>query len=143
MTVIRLVEGVVGGFIQAVPRKQIIIETEEGIVRIEKYVKSSAEESKDGYLFTQNSAPETVETNEEIESFVKGLSLLPTEEPIGCQDIYKQDISCFVESKGIRWANCVNQGCDIAESKVTPTQAQIEQFKSIIQKISHFADSRC
>jgi hypothetical protein len=142
MTTIKLVEGVVGGFMPAVPRKQILIEIDGPTVTIEKHLKSTDEKAVDGYLTTKATL-ETTKIKAEIDSFVSSVRVLPTEQPLGSQDIYQQDISIFVESDGFRWANVPNQGCDIQESTVKPTQAQKDQFKAIVQKIHQLADSHC
>jgi hypothetical protein len=142
MTTIRLVEGVVGGFMPAVPRKQILIEIEGGQVHIEKHVKSNAANAVDGYVQTKSTV-EAQQVQATVDHCISTLKSLPLESPAGSQDVYKQDVSIFVETDGFTWANVPNQGCDIQESSVQPSSAQIEHFKQIIQKITQLADSHC
>jgi hypothetical protein len=142
MTTIRLVEGVVGGFMPAVPRKQILIEVEGGQVHIEKHVKSDAANAVDGYVQSKSTVS-LQQVQATVDHCVSTLKSLPVENPSGSEDVYKQDVSIFVEADGFAWANVPNQGCAIQESNVKPTSEQIEHFKQIIQKITQLADLHC
>ena len=49
-TIIQVIEGVTGGFLPAVPKRQVIIDLEGNNVRITKYLKSNDTGAIDGYL---------------------------------------------------------------------------------------------
>jgi hypothetical protein len=49
-TMIQVVEGVTGGFVPAVPKRQVIIDLDGNHISITKYVKSNDTEAIDGYL---------------------------------------------------------------------------------------------
>ncbi|KAJ3200687.1 hypothetical protein HDU67_001871 [Dinochytrium kinnereticum] len=86
---ITLAEGVVGGFVAAVPTRFVILDVEDGKTSIEMHVLKPR--SRDEYVITK-SAPATSLTSD-LTSLVSDVLTrfrdLPIEQPPGCDDIYE------------------------------------------------------
>ncbi|CAO3668548.1 unnamed protein product [Rhizopus stolonifer] len=63
------------------------------------------------------------------------LSRLPTEQPVGSQDIYGQDISITFLTEDFQWSNGGPEGCSQGESSVQATPEQKEIFKELVSLI--------
>jgi hypothetical protein len=133
---IQLVEGVTGGFIAPVPRKQIIIDWTSTDCSITRSVRSNAANASDGYL-TFNSAA-TLESSVLLPLVTKTLEIfkgLPMEKPTASRDVYGFDVSISIVAPGLKWQNTPNQGCSITESSIVPNEEQRTTFKQIADEI--------
>ncbi|KAJ3276223.1 hypothetical protein HDV01_005671 [Terramyces sp. JEL0728] len=136
---VQVVEGVVGGFAPAVPKRSVTVDSVNGKVGIQKFVKSSDQKAVEGYLQTKSSELQSSEISE-LHTFINEFKGLPMEQPTGCMDIYGFDVSVKIDADGFRWQNLPNQGCNSSPSLVTPTAEQKKQFKAIVDKINKLAD---
>ncbi|KAJ3324444.1 hypothetical protein HDV06_006855 [Boothiomyces sp. JEL0866] len=136
---VQVVEGVVGGFAPPVPKRSVIIDSVNGKVSIQKFVKSSDQQAVEGYLQTKSAELQASEISE-VTAFLNEIKGLPMEKPTGCMDIYGFDVSVKIEAEGFQWQNLPNQGCNSTPSSVVPTAEQKKQFKSIVDKINQLAD---
>lgn len=137
---IQVVTGVTGGFIAAVPSKTVIIDYNGSTAKVTKYVKSSDPSAVDGYLQSTSNQINATEIQTLMIECQNVLRSLPKEEPTGCQDIYKMDVSVIYNSDDFNWQNTPNQGCNIQESLVKPTEEQAKLFKALVYKIHSTAD---
>ena len=110
-------EGIVGGFAPAHVRQRIIVVSQNG--KHELLV----------FKQPQRNSPKTflrgTLTDMQMDALRKdlaknGLWTLPTEDPAGCQDIYKSDTSIAVRDGGKFWRNGGPGGCVRGVSKVQP-----------------------
>jgi len=72
--------------------------------------------------------------------FVK-IWALPTEDPPGSEDVYRQDTSLIVTSaEGKVWGNYAPEGCVHGVSTGEPSDQQIEVFKSLVALVKDIAN---
>lgn len=67
-----------------------------------------------------------------MEQIKNQLQQLPTEEPVGSQDIYGQDVSISFFSDDFQWSNGGPEGCSQGESSTQATPEQKEKFKELV-----------
>ncbi|CAG8434087.1 5288_t:CDS:2 [Diversispora eburnea] len=126
-----LTEGIVGGFKPATVRRRVEIEGDEnGGVIINITPKSKGED---------DIVLRGVLTSQQVGAFVNDtktiLTGLPTENPMGGQDIYGFDTSIEFYSDGFEWRNGGPEGCGGEESEFSPTPQQKALFQELVQKI--------
>jgi hypothetical protein len=130
MLTIRLTKGVTGGFMPAIARKKVVIEknSQVQISNWEDNVSASATVN-DGSIEAK------------IQEIVHKVSKLPTEIPIGAQDIYGFDVMIeIISGNKLLWKNVPNQGCNIIPSEVQPDAEQVETFQNAMEAILNMAD---
>ena len=129
-------EGIVGGFAPAHVRQRIVVVSQNG--KHELLV----------FKQPQRNSPKTflrgTLTDMQMDALRKdlaknGLWTLPTENPAGCQDIYKSDTSIAVRDGGKFWRNGGPGGCVRGVSKVQPTEKQASQFKAVLAVVKKTA----
>ena len=129
-------EGIVGGFAPAHVRQRIVVVSQNG--KHELLV----------FKQPQRNSPKTflrgTLTDMQMDALRKvlaknGLWTLPTENPAGCQDIYKSDTSIAVRDGGKFWRNGGPGGCVRGVSKVQPTEKQAGQFKAVLAVVKKTA----
>ncbi|RUP50916.1 hypothetical protein BC936DRAFT_137119 [Jimgerdemannia flammicorona] len=78
-------------------------------------------------------------SGQEVQTLVSDLRSelhnLPTEQPVGAQDIYGFDISISFDWNDFHWQNGGPEGCVQFTSSVQPTVAQKQKFKELVDRI--------
>ncbi|CAG8685692.1 8693_t:CDS:2 [Ambispora leptoticha] len=129
---IQLTEGIVGGFKPPTVRRVIEINGDPS----GGFVQQSILDGRDDYR-VQSGEISSQELNALVTDLRTTLKELPTEFPIGGQDIYGFDTSIHIQTEdGFEWRNGGPEGCTEHESKIKPTEAQKAIFQELISKIS-------
>ncbi|KAG2226180.1 hypothetical protein INT45_003325 [Circinella minor] len=129
-------EGITGGFASPTVKKVIEIkgDSNSGATLLHANLKP---ESKNDYV-TQTGAVSTEQITTLLSAIKDQLQNLPTEEPVGSEDIYGLDTSILFFADGFQWGNGGPEGCTGGEStrQATPEQKQI--FASLVELINNF-----
>lgn len=152
---ITIVKGVVGGFVAPTPTLHIIMETVAGKKKDGEQVAHKALEithstlapeadnAVEGYVTVKRSI--SLEGDGQklamLEGWLATVSTLPTEEPIGCEDVYELDTVIQIVSPTLRWQNTPNQGCNSTPSLKKPSTAQKATFAALANEMIAFTAS--
>ncbi|KAL9540174.1 hypothetical protein PS6_010884 [Mucor atramentarius] len=125
-------EGIVGGFAGPTVKQVVDIKGDNnGATVMHATLKP---ESKNDY-HTQSGGASIEELSSLLDTLKQQLQELPTEQPIGSQDIYGQDISLSFFSDDFQWSNGGPEGCSQGESQVQATPEQKEKFKELVNMV--------
>ncbi|KAI9278033.1 hypothetical protein BY458DRAFT_503580 [Sporodiniella umbellata] len=125
-------EGITGGFVGPVIKQAVEIKGDHtGASVMHSTLKP---DSKADYNTLAGDAP-AKDITQLVELLRGQLSELPTEKPIGSQDIYGQDISLTFLSEDFQWSNGGPEGCSQGESSVQATQEQKDRFKELVSLV--------
>jgi len=157
-----LTEGIVGGIVLPHVRQRVIVVSENGKHTLLVLKQQTLVPIEDRFEYAPATYHRGTLTDMQLEGLRKdiakhGLWKLPTEIPLGCQDIYKLDTSIVIRDSDksiildggkfvIRdrvkfWRNGGPSGCtDHGVSKVQPTEKQRSQFKNVVVVLKKVAD---
>ncbi|CAO3618826.1 unnamed protein product [Mucor hiemalis] len=122
-------EGITGGFAGPTVKEVVDIKGDNsGATIMQASLKPS---SKTDYN-TQAGGASYEDLSGLLEQIKNQLQQLPTEEPVGSQDIYGQDISISFFSDDFQWSNGGPEGCSQGESNTQATPEQKEKFKELV-----------
>ncbi|KAG2203529.1 hypothetical protein INT46_011434 [Mucor plumbeus] len=125
-------EGVVGGFVGPTLRQMVDIKGDNsGATIMQATLKP---ESKNDY-HTLAGGASIEEVSSLLDTLKQQLQSLPTEEPVGSEDIYGQDISLSFFSDDFQWSNGGPDGCAQGESQTQATPEQKEKFKELVNLV--------
>ena len=146
---ITIVKGVVGGFVAPTPTLHIIMETvtenkKDKVLEItHSTLAPEADNAVEGYVTVKKSI--SLEGDGQKLAMLQGwlttVSTLPTEEPIGCEDVYELDTVIQIVSPTLRWQNTPNQGCNSTPSLKKPSEAQKATFAALVNEMIAFIAS--
>ncbi|KAI7904648.1 uncharacterized protein BX663DRAFT_503079 [Cokeromyces recurvatus] len=125
-------EGIVGGF--AGPTVKQIIDLKGDDTGASIMQASLKAESKTDY-HTKSGGVSIEQISNVLDTLKQKLQTLPTEEPVGSEDIYGQDISLSFFSDDFQWSNGGPEGCCHGESSVKATPEQKEEFKKLVNLV--------
>jgi len=133
---VMVTKGIVGGFVPAHVRLQVIIvpQGDKHTIVVKKHADRRA---KPTYLAGTLTKEQYADLFAELDK--QGLWKLPTEQPPGSQDVYRRDTSISARQGAKSWRNGGPAGCVHGQSKVKPTKKQIEQFTAIVVAIKKLA----
>ncbi len=137
LSYIMLTEGIVGGFVPAHVRQRTMIVVRDDKVEL-LVLKQPQRNDKPTYLRGELMAEQWKTLLAALKK--EGLYELPVESPPGCQDIYKMDTSVAVRVGDTFWRNGGPAGCVHGQSKIQPTKAQQETFRSVVELLKKLAD---
>ncbi|KAI9255727.1 hypothetical protein BDA99DRAFT_517494 [Phascolomyces articulosus] len=129
-------EGITGGFAGPTVKKVIEIkgDSSSGATLLHANLQPG---TKADYV-TQTGSVSTEQLTTLLSTVKEQLQSLPTEDPIGSEDIYGLDTSILFFADGFQWGNGGPEGCTGGEStkQATPEQKQI--FATLVELISTF-----
>ncbi|KAI8886730.1 hypothetical protein K501DRAFT_321740 [Backusella circina FSU 941] len=128
---IALREGLVGGFVGPTIRQYVQVQGDSSGASI---TQSTLKPGSQNDYSTFAGGASTEDLSSVLELLKEKLRGLPTEDPVGSEDIYGEDIALAFMSDDLEWVNGGPQGCSgSGTSNVQATQEQKETFKSIVE----------
>ncbi|KAI8149526.1 hypothetical protein BJV82DRAFT_662822 [Fennellomyces sp. T-0311] len=129
-------EGITGGFAPPTVRKHIEIkgDSASGATLLHANLQPG---SKTDYV-TQTGAVSTEQIFILLQTVKAQLQELPTEDPVGSEDIYGLDTSILFYADGFQWGNGGREGCVGGESTRQATDEQKQTFAALVELISNF-----
>ncbi|KZO98065.1 hypothetical protein CALVIDRAFT_562456 [Calocera viscosa TUFC12733] len=135
-----LQKGIAGGFAPPTPSAvyTLTASPENPTVVL---AQSQTREDGSPYL-SEAAAPKAVEKSSaqsKLDELYSILKELPTEQPIGSEDIYGLDTSIFFGSSDLEWRNGGPQGCGGGQSEVQASSQQKALFKRAVDIVESLA----
>ncbi|CAO3586900.1 unnamed protein product [Absidia cylindrospora] len=125
-------EGITGGFVGPTVKQAVEIRGDNsGAIISHANLKPS---SKTDYV-TQVGQLTGDEANALINTLGEQLSQLPTEEPVGSEDIYGFDTSITFLAENFQWQNGGPEGCTRNPSSVQASPEQKQKFQELTQSL--------
>ncbi|KAL1936088.1 hypothetical protein VTP01DRAFT_222 [Rhizomucor pusillus] len=129
-------EGIAGGFVGPTVKQVVEIRGDGGSGATILYADLKPD-SKNDY-FTQTGVVSTEQIATLFSTVKEQLQQLPTEEPVGSQDIYGLDTSIMFYTNDFQWRNGGPEGCTGGESSRQPTPEQKQIFAALVDQIRSF-----
>ncbi|KAI8849868.1 hypothetical protein BC829DRAFT_390850 [Chytridium lagenaria] len=139
---ITLAEGVVGGFMPAVPRRFVILDVEDGHASIEHHVLKPG--TREEYIVTKTAPTESLKSdlNTLVGDVLSGFKALPIEGAGPVEMIFMGWIPLSkLKGLGSAGKTLLPGGCNRMDSSVHPTDEQKRLFQSTVHKIVQLATS--
>lgn len=136
---VKLTRGIVGGFVPAHVKREILIFAENGAycIHVVKHENRSSKKQFQVGVLSKEDYDKLFKLIEKI-----GLWNLPREQPTGSQDIYQMDTAIVVRHGKKYWKNGGPGGCVHGVSKVQATKKQQRDFRELVNKIESLAESK-
>ncbi|KAG2196719.1 hypothetical protein INT47_009629 [Mucor saturninus] len=130
-------DGITGGFAGPTIKQVVDIQGDNSGASITQATLKP--QSKTDY-HTQTGGVSAEQLSSLLDLLKQELQALPTEDPVGSEDIYGQDISLSFFSDDFQWSNGGPEGCSQGESTTKASDEQKEKFKEIVQMVKGLGD---
>ncbi|KAI8974051.1 hypothetical protein BDB01DRAFT_807343 [Pilobolus umbonatus] len=126
-------QGITGGFAGPVSTQVVDIEGDQSGATI---MNATLKPKSRNDYHTMSGASSFDEVVPLLMNLKEILSTLPTEEPVGSEDIYGQNISISFFTDDFQWSNGGPEGCSAdGKSSVQATEADKAKFKQLVEMI--------
>ncbi|KAI8973798.1 hypothetical protein BDF20DRAFT_837696 [Mycotypha africana] len=127
-------EGIVGGFAGPIVNQVVDIKGDSSGAMI---MHATLKPDTKADYHTQAGGASAEELSDFLDRLKAQLKELPTEDPVGSEDIYGEDVSLSFFSDEFQWSNGGPEGCTQGESNKKATPEQKEKFKELVKLVKN------